>query len=166
MGKDSVGFPTHVRVAGEIGKPDLHIDNVHGWVIQQACKEARGEDKIVKVRLSENVSIEVPVAPTVLAAFFGCSTFVLLGATAYLWRHLRLARALLASRSGEIREPPVPTEATPESALPVSDDLPRVEQQQQQQQQPTAAVRPAPRLITLPQRKPVVNLPSISISVC
>ena len=169
VGKDSVGFPTHVRVAGEFGQPELHIDSVHGWVIRQACQEARGEDKLVKVRLSEGVVIEVPVAPTVLSAIFGCTTFVLLGATAYLWRLLRLARARLAG-SSEIREAPVPAgpaqEADPEAPTAPPPEIEQQQQQQQQQQPPTAIVRPAIhppaiRLHILPQRKPVVSLPSI-----
>ncbi len=145
FGKDRVGFPSRVRVAAETGEPSLDIDSVHEWVIQQACQEARGEAKSVKIRpSSEGVSIELPVTTSVLASFFAFTTLVLLGVTGYLLKLLRFER----SRNRGSDEAPVPPGPT---GLAQPDGGPRaVEQQQQQQQLQEPAppqhlpVRPAP----------------------
>ena len=108
-GRDAAGMPTRVRVDSDMGKPELDIDSVQEWIIQQACKEARAEDLKVKIQFADQVSIEVPITPTVLASLFGVATFVLLGVVSFQWRLVRRLRLERTQNSGsaEAREAPV-----------------------------------------------------------
>ena len=97
---------------------------LHGWLIQQACKEGEAASLKVRVQLAESAGFELPVTTTALSTIFGIATLILAVVVGHLCRLLRAERekvkSLLSLGAPLPTFPTQPPEAVTSVSGPVS----------------------------------------------